>query len=100
MQKNLLKLLFFLNLDFKEIEEQLQPSSASGCEALEHDVTYLYQKTNSSQSSSSSLNSLYSTTTSKKQNAATINSSSAKFSSLQTAYSNSIVCLAALPLGN
>lgn len=29
--------------DFKEIEDQLQPFSASGCEALEHDVTYLYQ---------------------------------------------------------
>ena len=31
--------------DFKAIEDQLQPHSASGCEALEHDVTYLYQRT-------------------------------------------------------
>ena len=88
------------DLDFKEIEDQLQPFSASGCEALEHDVTFLYQKTSSASAfSSHSLNSLYSTTSSKKHNAATINSTSSKYSSLQTAYSNSIVCLAALPLG-
>lgn len=87
--------------DFKEIEDQLQPFSASGCEALEHDATYLYQKTSTTAGGTSygSLNSLYSTQTSKKHNAATIKSSASKFSSLQTAYSNSIVCKAALPLG-
>jgi HEAT repeat-containing protein 5 len=37
--------------DFKAIEDQLQPHSASGCEALEHDVTYLYQRTPSYSSS-------------------------------------------------
>lgn len=31
--------------DLKALEDQLLPQSASGCEALEHDLTYLYQKT-------------------------------------------------------
>ncbi|CAF0928332.1 unnamed protein product [Brachionus calyciflorus] len=30
--------------EYKSIEDQLAPFSASGCETLEHDVTYLYQK--------------------------------------------------------
>lgn len=30
--------------DLKALEDQLLPHSASGCEALEHDLTYLYQK--------------------------------------------------------
>lgn len=32
--------------DLKALEDQLQQHSASGCEALEHDATYLYQRTN------------------------------------------------------
>lgn len=32
--------------DLKALEDQLLPHSASGCEALEHDLTYLYQKSN------------------------------------------------------
>jgi hypothetical protein len=30
--------------DLRVLEDQLLPHSASGCEALEHDLTYLYQK--------------------------------------------------------
>lgn len=39
--------------DFKAIEDQLQPYSASGCETLEHDVTYLYQSAKTSPARSS-----------------------------------------------
>lgn len=88
--------------DFKAIEDQLQPHSASGCEALEHDVTYLYQK-----------NTILPPTTSAAalSNSATTNSilSSSGYCSshLSPAYSSAIlsaqaystVCLSALPLG-
>jgi HEAT repeat-containing protein 5 len=49
------------DMDVKGIEDQLQPHSASGCEALEHDVTYLYQKisTNSSSTSISGVSNQY-----------------------------------------
>ena len=68
--------------DFKEIEEQLQPFSASGCEALEHDVTYLYQRTDATSSSLGSLNSLYAAKKHSKVNA--IGSGGTSLSSLQT----------------
>lgn len=32
--------------ELKALEDQLLPHSASGCEALEHDLTYLYQRVN------------------------------------------------------
>jgi hypothetical protein len=43
------KCLVLQDADFKAIEDQLQPHSASGCEALEHDVTYLYKSSATTQ---------------------------------------------------
>lgn len=110
--------------DYKTIEDQLQPHSASGCEALEHDITYLYQKSatvsssllsipgqsnstvpgsNMSQSTVSNLSSQY--TSNSILNATTIKSlSNASFyssslSSLYVTNSNLTHCTAALPLG-
>ncbi|RNA33832.1 HEAT repeat-containing 5B-like isoform X1 [Brachionus plicatilis] len=36
------------HVEYKPIEDQLAPFSASGCETLEHDVTYLYQNATTS----------------------------------------------------
>lgn len=113
--------------DFKAIEDQLQPFSASGCESLEHDVTYLYQRTHTYSSSSSlaanlaalnhsstlmshhspHVNSSLGTNnlTSVNNNSSAINMysmsswSSSSLSALHAANSNSTNCLAALPLG-
>lgn len=77
--------------DYKQIEDQLQPHSASGCEALEHDVTYLYQKT-----AQTTPNSILNVTTIKSL------TTSSFFSSLSSMYatsSNLTTCQSALPLG-
>ena len=68
--------------DYKLIEDQLQPFSASGSEALEHDITYLYQKL----STSGGL-------------AATANNNPASLASFYAVNSNLAYCQAALPLG-
>ena len=85
--------------DFKAIEDQLQPHSASGCEALEHDITYLYQRTTTKSSFASLSNSAVSIL-----NVSTIKSLSntsfyGSLSSMYATNSNQTNCLAALPLG-
>ena len=87
--------------DFKSIEDQLQPYSASGCESLEHDVTYLYQKLATSSSSTSSSIIANSAAI---LNATTIKpmSNSTFYSPLSSFYLSNLTptnCLAALPLG-
>ena len=89
------------DVDFKVIEDQLQPHSASGCEALEHDITYLYQRTSQlTPSSSSSIGdnstAILNITTIKPLTNATFFSS---LSSLYVTNSTAPTCQAALPLG-
>jgi HEAT repeat-containing protein 5 len=90
--------------DYKAIEEQLQAYSvAGGCEALEHDVAYLYQKShaaamsNSLLSASSSLQ-LYNANNSKPSQTL-FNSSAPSLAVSVSVGSGNSTCAAALPLG-
>ena len=85
--------------DFKAIEDQLQPHSASGCEALEHDVTYLYQRTTILPPTNSTPALSNSPTTNSIVNVATVSSPPTYSSALLSAQAFSTLCLSALPLG-
>ena len=81
--------------DFKVIEDQLQPHSASGCDALEHDITYLYQKTAQTSTLDHSAAILNITTIRPLTNVSFF----ASLSSLYVTNSAAPTCHAALPLG-
>ena len=87
------------DVDFKVIEDQLQPHSASGCEALEHDITFLYQKTCTPSMPATNIDNstaILNITTIKPLTNATFFSS---LSSLYVTNSTAPTCQAALPLG-